>query len=72
LTLLMSTIDPSTTPSKRPLCLPCWRKHVSMVWDPPTWAPGEHEEVCDICSRRTTAGIYLDSPTKLTLKPNGS
>lgn len=45
----------------RPLCLPCWRKHVSMVWDPPTWAPGTKEEICDVCGRRTNAGIYLES-----------
>jgi hypothetical protein len=55
------------TPLIEPICLPCYRRLISMTGDPPR-APGWPEETCALCGRRTNHGIYVDHMTCAKLR----
>lgn len=55
-----------TSPPLVSVCLPCWRRNVSMTDDPPQ-RPGFPEAGCVICSRRTNHGIYLSRDEAMSI-----
>jgi hypothetical protein len=42
-----------------PVCLACWRERFGLDAELPPFHPPPEPEACEICSRPTTAGLYL-------------
>ena len=42
-----------------PLCLACWRERFGLDAELPPFNPPPAPEVCEVCGRPTTAGLYL-------------
>jgi len=50
---MASALDPL------PICLPCWHDRFGINEDPPPPPRDWILEVCTVCGRETTAGLYL-------------